>query len=55
LLLSILAVAQDKAAPMNSTKSGMKKAEMSDAAYTAKALSAAPKSIAKDAGIMRMG
>jgi len=50
LLLSILGVAQDK--PM---KSAMKKGEMSDAAYTAQALSAAPKSIAKDAGVVRMG
>jgi len=54
-LISTLAVAQDKAAPMKSTKSELKKGEMSDAAYTAKALSAAPKSIAKDAGVMRMG
>jgi len=52
LLLSILGAAQEKAAPM---KSEMKKGEISDAAYTAQALSAAPKSIAKDAGVMRMG
>lgn len=31
-----------------------KKAEISDAAYTAQALSAAPKGIAKDAGVVRM-
>lgn len=35
-------------------KSHMQKAEMSDAAYTAQALSAAPKSIAKDASVVRM-
>jgi hypothetical protein len=52
LLLSILGAAQEKAAPM---KSEMKKGEMSDAAYTARALSAAPKAIAKDAGVMRTG
>ena len=43
--------AQEKAAPM---KSHMKKAGVSDAAYTAQALSAAPKAIAKDAGVVRM-
>jgi hypothetical protein len=43
--------AQEKAAPM---KSHMKKAELSDAAYTAQALSAAPKSIGKDATVVRM-
>jgi hypothetical protein len=31
-----------------------KKAEMSDAAYTAQALSAAPKAVAKEAGVVRM-
>ena len=51
-LVSTLAMAQEKAAPMKSPK---KKAEMSDAAYTARALSAAPKSVAKDAGVMRIG
>ncbi len=45
------ATGQEKAAPM---KSHMKKAELSDAAYTAQALSAAPKSIAKDASVVRM-
>jgi hypothetical protein len=44
--------AQEKAAPM---KSHMGKGEMSDAAYTAQALSAAPKAVAKDAGVVRMG
>src|ERR1700737_3731693 len=43
--------AQEKAAPM---KSHMQKAEMSDAAYIAQALSAAPKSIAKDASVVRI-
>jgi hypothetical protein len=52
LLLSILGTAQEKVATM---KSEMKKGEVSDATYTAQALSAAPKSIAKDAGVMRMG
>lgn len=52
LLLSTLVLAQDKSAPM---KSGMKKGEMSDAAYTAQALTAAPKAVAKDAGVMRIG
>jgi hypothetical protein len=55
LLLSLLAVSQDKDAPMKSMKSGMKKAEISDAAYAAQAVSAAPKAVAKDAGVMRMG
>jgi hypothetical protein len=32
-----------------------KKAEISDAAYTAQAMQAAPRSIAKDAGVIRMG
>jgi hypothetical protein len=43
--------AQEKAAPM---KAHMQKAEMSDSAYTAEALSSAPKSIAKDATVVRM-
>ena len=43
--------AQEKAAAM---KSHMGKREMSDAAYTAQALSAAPKAVAKDAGVVRM-
>jgi len=56
IAISALAVgnfvsAQEKTAPM---KTHMKKAEMSDAAYTAQALSAAPKAIAKDAGVVRM-
>lgn len=46
-----LVAAQEKAPPM---KSHMQKAEMSDTAYTAQALSSAPKSIAKDAGVVRM-
>lgn len=50
LLLSALGIAQEKAAPM---KSPMKKAEMSDAQYTAKALSAAPAAVAKEAGVVR--
>jgi hypothetical protein len=49
--LATLAAAQEKAAPM---KSHMKKAETSDAQYTAQALSSAPKSIAKDASVVRM-
>lgn len=49
--IATLAAAQEKAAPM---KSHMQKAEMSDAAYTAQALSSAPKSIAKDATVVRM-
>ena len=51
LAVTSAAAAQEKAAPM---KSHMQKAEMSDAAYTAEALSAAPKSIAKDATVVRM-
>jgi hypothetical protein len=46
-----LVSAQEKAAPM---KSHMQKAEISDVAYTAQALSSAPKSISKDAGVVRM-
>jgi len=49
--VATLAAAQEKAAPM---KSHMQKAELSDAAYTAQALSSAPKSIAKDATVVRM-
>jgi hypothetical protein len=45
------AAAQEKATPM---KAHMQKAEMSDAQYTAQALSSAPKSIAKDATVVRM-
>jgi len=51
LTVTSAAAAQEKAAPM---KSHMQKAELSDAAYTAQALSSAPKSIAKDAGVVRM-
>lgn len=49
LLAATLLAAQDKAA-----KPAAKKAGLSDAAYTAQALSAAPKGVAKDAGVMRM-
>jgi hypothetical protein len=49
LALACLAIAQDKPA----AKPAAKKAAPSDAAYTAKALSAAPAGIAKDAGVMR--
>src|SRR5256886_6200773 len=49
--VATLLTAQEKAAPM---KAHMKKAELSDSAYTAQALSAAPKAIAKDAGVVRM-
>jgi hypothetical protein len=50
LLAATLVAAQEKAA-----KPAAKKAGLSDAAYTAQALSAAPKAVAKDAGVMRMG
>lgn len=50
LLLVSAITAQDK--PV--AKSQMKKGEMSDAQYTAKALSAAPRSVANDAGVVRM-
>jgi hypothetical protein len=49
--VATLVAAQEKAAPM---KSHMKKTGLSDAAYTAQALSAAPKPIAKDATVVRM-
>lgn len=49
--VATFAAAQEKVAPM---KSHMKKTELSDARYTAQALSAAPKSIAKDAAVVRM-
>src|SRR4051812_41635520 len=42
--VATLLTAQEKAAPM---KAHMKKTELSDTAYTAQALSAAPKAIAK--------
>ena len=50
LALSSFVFAQDK----TSGKMMHKKAEMSDAAYTAQALSAAPKAVAKEAGVVRM-
>jgi len=49
LLMACLAAAEDKPAAKPATK----KAGSSDAAYIAKALSAAPASIAKEAGIMK--
>lgn len=50
LLLVGVTMAQDKTAV---PKSQMKKGEMSNAQYTALALSAAPHSVAKDAGVVR--
>jgi hypothetical protein len=50
LALASFLFAQDK----TSGKMMHKKAEMSDAAYTAQALSAAPKAVAKEAGVVRM-
>jgi hypothetical protein len=50
LALASFVYAQEK----TSAKMTHKKAEVSDAAYTAQALSAAPKAIAKDAGVVRM-
>jgi hypothetical protein len=50
LALAIFVFAQEK----TSGKMMHKKAEISDSAYTAQALSAAPKAIAKDAGVVRM-
>jgi hypothetical protein len=49
LLMACLAIAEDKPA----AKPAAKKAGGSDAAYIAKALSAAPAAIAKEAGIMK--
>ena len=49
--VSVLAGSQEKPA---AKKDEIKKNAMSDAAYTAQALSAAPKAVAKDAGAMRM-
>lgn len=49
LLMACLAIAEDK--PV--AKPAAKKAGSSDAAYIAKALSAAPASIAKEAGVMK--
>ena len=50
LLITVgFATAQEKAP----AKAASKGAELSDAQYTAKALSAAPKSIARDAGVVR--
>lgn len=53
--ISVLAIlsfasAQNKA----TTKTTHKQGELSDAAYSARALGAAPKSVAKDAGVIRM-
>jgi outer membrane lipoprotein-sorting protein len=50
LALASFVSAQEK----TSGKMTHKKAEISDSAYTAQALSAAPKPIAKDAGVVRM-
>jgi hypothetical protein len=50
LALASFLSAKEKA----SVKMMHKKAEISDGAYTAQALSAAPKAIAKDAGVVRM-
>lgn len=50
LVLCSVVFAQEK----TSGKMAHKKAEVSDAAYTAQALSAAPKAVAKDAGVVRM-
>jgi hypothetical protein len=50
LALASFVSAQEK----TSGKMTHKKAEISDTSYTAQALSAAPKSIAKDAGVVRM-
>ena len=50
LALASIMSAQEK----TSGKMAHKKAAISDAAYTAQALSAAPKAIAKDAGVVRM-
>ena len=50
LALASFVSAQEK----TSGKMMHKKAEMSDAAYTAQALSAAPKAVAKEAGVVRM-
>jgi hypothetical protein len=50
LALASFVFAQEK----TSGKMMHKKAEISDSAYTAQALSAAPKAIAKDAGVVRM-
>lgn len=49
VVLASFASAQDKAP----AKAAPKKAELSNAQYTAKALAAAPASIAKEAGVMR--
>jgi hypothetical protein len=48
---ALFSAGQEKTTTM---KDHMKKAEMSDSQYTAAALSAAPKSIAKDATVVRM-
>jgi len=50
LLMACLAAAEDKPAAKPAKKAGS-----SDAAYIAKALSAAPASIAKEAGVMKTG
>jgi len=50
LALASFVSAQEK----TSGKMMHKKAEISDSAYTAQALSAAPKAVAKDAGVVRM-
>ena len=50
-----IAAAQEQAPPKMTHKMVSKKAEVSDARYIQQALSAAPKAVAKDASVVRMG
>jgi hypothetical protein len=53
IAVSVIAIAASVVAQEH--KMAAKKAELSDAQYTARALSAAPVSVAKDAAVVRMG
>ena len=54
LVAMSFAAAQEEAASSPHSKMAHKQAGLSDAQYTAEALSSAPKAIAKDAGVVRM-
>jgi len=54
IAIAVVLIAGFTTAQEKTAKTPMKKPEMSNAAYTAQALSAAPKGVAKDAGVMRM-
>jgi hypothetical protein len=54
VVLAPVVLAQNAKSPTKKPAATAKKGEISDAQYTAQALSAAPTGVAKDAGVMRM-